>query len=133
MKKGEGSQEKREDLISQGENLSHKGRGLSLRGLLLRGKREIVDAKSIERIAHLARLKITPAEQEGFTHSINRILHFISQLNEVDTDQVSPLVNISRHPMEHRADEVTEAPQLQALLQNAPQNDQNMFVVPKVV
>lgn len=92
-----------------------------------------MDSKSIERIAHLARLSIPSEEQEGFIHNINRILHFISQLNEVDTEQVRPLVNISLHAMVQRADDVTEGNNVKLILQNAPQTDQNMFIVPKVV
>lgn len=92
-----------------------------------------MDSKSIDRIAHLARLKINPAEQEDFTQGIKRILHFISQLSDVDTDQVPPLVNISLHNMPQRADEVIEENQRNLILQNAPQHDQSMFIVPKVV
>ena len=63
----------------------------------------------------------------------NKILSWIEQLNEVDTDNVEPLVSVNDSHISCREDKVTEGNQSAAVLANAPQAEYGYFVVPKVV
>ena len=62
-----------------------------------------------------------------------KILSWIEQLNEVDTDNVEPLVSVNDSHISCREDKVTEGNQSAAVLANAPQAEYGYFVVPKVV
>ena len=57
----------------------------------------------------------------------------MEQLNEVNTDNVEPLVSVNESYITCREDKVTEGNQAQAVLANAPQAEYGYFVVPKVV
>ena len=90
------------------------------------------DQETVKRVAFLSRLKkddkIQATEKE-----FNKILNWVEQLNEVNTDNVEPLVSVNESYITCREDKVTEGNQAQAVLANAPQAEYGYFVVPKVV
>ena len=92
-----------------------------------------LDKSEVEKIAHLARLHISEEDVGEVTKRITDILTLIDQMQSVDTDNVEPLA----HPLDVvqrlRADEVTEADQRDKLQQLAPQTEQGLFLVPKVI
>jgi len=92
-----------------------------------------LDQKTIKRIATLARLKLSDDRIEPMQQDLNRILHFIDQLSEVDTSQVTPMAGGSTLFMPMRKDVVTDGNCVEKVLVNAPEVACNMFVVPKVV
>jgi aspartyl-tRNA(Asn)/glutamyl-tRNA(Gln) amidotransferase subunit C len=87
----------------------------------------------VAKVALLARLRLTPEELQTFTGQLNSIVHFVEQLQELDTRNVEPLA----HGIEVRnvfRDDV-RAPSLprEAALSNAPKRNNECFLVPTVL
>ncbi|MFL4968805.1 MAG: Asp-tRNA(Asn)/Glu-tRNA(Gln) amidotransferase subunit GatC [Xanthobacteraceae bacterium] len=92
-----------------------------------------VDADTVRRIAHLARIKVTDDEIEHLQGELNTILAFFEQLSEVDVEGVEPMTSVMPMQMKKRPDEVTDGGDPEAVLSNAPAREDNFFLVPKVV
>ena len=92
-----------------------------------------VDAATVRRIAHLARIAVDDSEVEHLRGEINAILAFVEQLSEVNVEGVEPMTSVIPMKMKMRADVVTEGDQTEAILQNAPAWQDRFFAVPKVV
>jgi aspartyl-tRNA(Asn)/glutamyl-tRNA(Gln) amidotransferase subunit C len=92
-----------------------------------------VDAPTVRRIAHLARVAVADDEVEHLRGEINAILAFVEQLSEVNVDGVEPMTSVTPMVMKKRADVVTEGDNVEAVLRNAPATEHNYFLVPKVV
>ena len=92
-----------------------------------------VTKKEVEKIAQLAKLKLSEKEKEKFTGQLNIILEYMEKLNELDTTEVEPL----SHPLElsnvFREDKVKPSLPVEKALQNAPARSGNYFKVPKVI
>ncbi len=92
-----------------------------------------VDATTVRRIAHLARIAVSDDEVEHLQGELNAILAFVEQLAEVDVTGVEPMTSVTPMAMKKRADVVTDGGDPDAILKNAPAREGNYFVVPKVV
>ena len=93
----------------------------------------LVDHEMLQKIAHLSRLSVLPDEETELLNSLNGVLTWMEQLNEVDTTGVEPLMYISPDLNVLREDVVANhLPREQALL-NAPQHEGPFFQVPKVL
>ena len=92
-----------------------------------------VDAETVKRVAHLARIRVAEADVEGLRGELNAILGFVEQLNEVDIAGVEPMTSVLPMAMKHRADRVTEGNAAAEITANAPASRSGYFVVPKVV
>jgi aspartyl-tRNA(Asn)/glutamyl-tRNA(Gln) amidotransferase subunit C len=92
-----------------------------------------VDAATVRRIAHLARIAVAEEEIEHLRGEINAILTFVEQLSEVDVRGVEPMTSVTPMQMKRRPDLVTAGGDPDAVLRNAPAREGNFFVVPKVV
>ncbi len=92
-----------------------------------------VDADTVRRIAHLARIKVADDEIEHLQGELNAILALFEQLSEIDLEGVEPMTSVTPMQMKKRADEVTDGGDPDAVLANAPARDDNFFLVPKVV
>ena len=94
-----------------------------------------VDAKTVKRVAHLARIKVSEDEVPQLQNELNGILAFVEQLGGIDVEGVEPMA--SGLPVAAnqnlRADEVTAGGEAEAVMQNAPQQEEHYFLVPKVV
>ena len=92
-----------------------------------------LDKTEVEKIAHLARLHISDAETDEVTSRITDILALIDQMQSVDTDAVEPLA----HPLDMvqrlRKDEVTETNRRDELQTLAPESQDGLYLVPKVI
>ena len=91
-----------------------------------------VDDETVRRIAFLSRLKVDD-KIEATKEEFNKILNWIEELNEVNTDAVEELVAVNEIPLRQRQDEVTAGQQKDAVLANAPAAEYDYFSVPKVV
>ena len=91
------------------------------------------DKSEVEKIAHLARLHISDSEADEVTARIGDILGLIDQMQSVDTDGVEPLA----HPLDVvqrlREDVITEKDQRQDLQTLAPNSQDGLYMVPKVL
>ncbi len=92
-----------------------------------------VDAATVRRIAHLARIAVEEGEVERLKGELNAMLAFVEQLQEVDVAGVEPMTSVTPMKMKMRADAVTDGDNVEAVLKNAPQSDDNFYLVPKVV
>jgi aspartyl-tRNA(Asn)/glutamyl-tRNA(Gln) amidotransferase subunit C len=92
-----------------------------------------VDAATVRRIAHLARIAVADEEVEDLQAELNAILAFVEQLSEVDVSGVEPMTSVTPMAMKKRPDVVTEGGDPAVILQNAPAAEDQFFLVPKVV
>ncbi|HYG40963.1 MAG TPA: Asp-tRNA(Asn)/Glu-tRNA(Gln) amidotransferase subunit GatC [Cytophagales bacterium] len=92
-----------------------------------------VDKNTLRKIAHLARLEFDPKHEEGMIKSMTEILDWVEKLNEVDTENVEPLLHMSEEINVFREDEVRSHLAHERGLQNAPKKDSDYFRVPKVM
>ena len=92
-----------------------------------------VDSALVHRIAHLARIKVEEAEVERLGRELSAILAFVEELNSVDVSGVEPLTSVLPMKMKKRTDIVTDGGKASDILANAPEREDQFFVVPKVV
>ena len=92
-----------------------------------------VDAATVRRIAHLARIAVADAEVEHLKDELNAMLAFVEQLAEVDVAGVEPMTSVTPMAMKMRADEVTDGGIPDDIVRNAPASEDHFFLVPKVV
>jgi aspartyl-tRNA(Asn)/glutamyl-tRNA(Gln) amidotransferase subunit C len=92
-----------------------------------------VDAATVRRIAHLARIAVADDEIEHLQNELNSILAFVEQLSEVKVYGVEPMTSVTPMDMKKRKDVVTDGDNAEAVLKNAPATQDNYFLVPKVV
>lgn len=92
-----------------------------------------IDEATVDKIAHLARLKFSEEEKPEIIGDLNRILTFVDKLNEVNTDNLEPLIYMNEETNRMRKDEVIQTITHKEALQNAPDKDSDYFRVPKVV
>lgn len=92
-----------------------------------------VDSKTVDEIAHLARLEFDESSKPGMINDLNRMLAFIDKLNEIDTSSVEPLIYMSAEKNVLRADEPEVSLTQKEALKNAPKKDSDYFKAPKVI
>ena len=92
-----------------------------------------VDTATVKRVARLARIAVTDESADELRDSLNAILGFVEQLNEVDVEGVEPMVSVVPIAMKKREDRVTDGGIPDEVTGNAPASDDHFFVVPKVV
>jgi aspartyl-tRNA(Asn)/glutamyl-tRNA(Gln) amidotransferase subunit C len=92
-----------------------------------------VDADTVRRVAHLARVAVAEDEVEPLRGELNAILAFVAQLGEVNVEGVEPMTSVTPMAMKMRTDKVTDGNIPDAVIRNAPARQDHFFVVPKVV
>jgi aspartyl-tRNA(Asn)/glutamyl-tRNA(Gln) amidotransferase subunit C len=92
-----------------------------------------IGREEIRRLADLARLSLTPAEENELGEHLNTLLAYVAKLNELNTDGVEPMIHVVEVPAPLREDRVTNEANTEALLQNAPAREGDFFKVPKIV
>lgn len=92
-----------------------------------------IDKKTVQKLAHLSRLELTEKEQEKMGEDLGDILDWVEKLEEVDTSNVEPLGNVNEEPIQLREDKANNYFSGDEALKNAPESDQDHFIVPKVL
>ena len=92
-----------------------------------------IDNETVKRVAFLSRLKVDDDKIEATKEEFNKILNWIEELNEVNTDNVEPLVSVNDTTLRLREDKVSDGNYQEAVLENAPDKEYDYFAVPKVV
>jgi len=92
-----------------------------------------VDKATVRRIAKLARIALPEERVEPMMAELNGILGWIEQLQEVNVEGVEPMTSVVAQKLKMRDDVVTAGGDAAAIVANAPQSEDNFFVVPKVV
>ena len=93
----------------------------------------IIDKKTIEHVALLARLELSEEEKELFASQLGNILTYIEKLKELDTSQVEPMAYATATKNVFRDDEPKPSLDLEETLKNAPGKAMDFFKVPKVI
>lgn len=89
--------------------------------------------EDVKKVAHLSRLEITDEQLAPLTKDLSNILDLVDQLNQADTSDISPLAHSHDLTQRLREDKVTETDQREALMQNAPLKEADLFLVPQVI
>ena len=89
--------------------------------------------KDAARVAKLARLEFDDAALEKVSGELDQILNYMDKLAEVDTEGVEPLYTPVEHVSRLREDEVRKDVKREDVLSNAPEDDGQFFIVPKIV
>ena len=92
-----------------------------------------VDAATVRRIAHLARIAVSEDEVPHLQGELNAMLAFVEQLSEVDVAGVEPMTSVTPMQMKRRQDVVTDGGIADDIVANAPATEGHFFLVPKVV
>ena len=92
-----------------------------------------VDAATVRRIAHLARIAVTETEVPHLQSELNAMLAFVEQLSEVNVDGVEPMTSVMPMEMKKRPDVVIDGEIADDVVRNAPATHDHFFLVPKVV
>ena len=92
-----------------------------------------IDREEVKKVANLARLNITEAEEEAFTTQLNSILDYFGQLSQLDTTDVPPTTRAIETSNITRTDKLTPFPDKEELLKAAPEQQGDFFRVPKII
>jgi len=92
-----------------------------------------VDAATVRRIAHLARIAVRDDEIQHLEGELNAMLAFVEQLSEVDIAGVEPMTSVTPMEMKKRADVVDDGNIADDIVKNAPATEGHFFLVPKFV
>lgn len=92
-----------------------------------------LDKATVANAARLARIKVPESDLDALAGDLSRILDWMEQLNEVDTERVPPMAHVAAMKLKRRADKVTDGDRREDVLANAPDERQGFFAVPKVV
>lgn len=92
-----------------------------------------IERDTVLKMAHLARLEIDEQELGVISTDLERILGFMEKLNELDTENVEPLIYMTDAVNVTRKDEVQHEITHEDALRNAPQRDSDYFRIAKVI
>ncbi len=92
-----------------------------------------IDIKTVDEIAHLARLEFNDDAKQGIITDMNRMLDFVEKLNELNTDTIEPLIYMTQEQNVLREDVPQVTLTQKEALKNAPQKDTDYFKAPKVI
>lgn len=87
----------------------------------------------VDHIAHLSRLEFEGEKKEAIRQDLERIVGFMDKLQEVETDDVEPLIFMTKEVNSLREDEAIETITQDQALKNAPKKDSDYFRIPKVL
>ncbi|MCD7738870.1 MAG: Asp-tRNA(Asn)/Glu-tRNA(Gln) amidotransferase subunit GatC [Lachnospiraceae bacterium] len=91
----------------------------------------MISDETIEYVSILAKLDLSEEQKEAAKKDMGRMLDYIDKLNELDTEGVEPMSHVFPVQNVFREDVVTNGDDSERLLSNAPEEQDNMFVVPR--
>ena len=92
----------------------------------------MITIKDVEHVAKLARLELTEEEKEKFTKQLGDVLKHVDAMNEVDTSNVEPMAHAIDFVNVMREDVPNQEISKEALMSNAPDEENGFFKVPKI-
>ena len=93
----------------------------------------MINQEQLQKIAHLARLEMPESAEKEMMDSMNSVLNWMEELNEINTDNVKPLIHMSLEINALREDKVIPNISREQGLKNAPKQDGQYFRVPKMM
>ena len=92
-----------------------------------------IDKDTVKHISKLASISLDEKKINNLSKDLSSIMTFIEKLNELNTDKTIPLTSIINASLKSRKDEVKDEKIRDQILKNSPENNEEFFVVPKVV
>ena len=92
-----------------------------------------INLKTVKHISKLSRISVDDKEAKKLETDLNSIFNFIEKLNELDTSKTKPLTSVVVTKLQLRKDEIKSKDIRDQILKNSPENNEDFFVVPKVV
>jgi len=92
-----------------------------------------IDLKTIKHISKLSRISVDDEKAKKLVGDLKSIFEFIEKLNKLDTNKVEPLTTIAETKLKFRKDEVKSKDIRNQILKNSPEENEDFFVVPRVV
>ena len=92
----------------------------------------MLDKETVEKVAHLSRLKLTEAELRSIREQLSAVLENFQQISKIETDGVRPLVTPT-DMSQHLRPDIAEKADSEKMLANAPEKSGRLFKVPPVV
>ena len=92
-----------------------------------------IDKDKIIHNGKLARISLEEKKVDSLSKNLSNIFNFIEKLNKIKTDDVKPLTSILDHSLRARDDQVTDGSIREKVLGNAPNKNEEFFIVPKVI
>ena len=89
--------------------------------------------EDVAQIALLARLRLLPEEVDQLTAELQGILQHMDKLKELDTSEVEPFAQALDTTNAFREDVVTNIPNPEGILANAPAKAKSFFKVPRII
>ena len=89
--------------------------------------------KTMKHISKIARISVDEKKAEKLAGDLNSIFKFIEKLNELNTDNIEPLTSVAETTLKFRTDEVKNQNIREQIIKNSPEDNEDFFVVPKVV
>ena len=92
-----------------------------------------IDKDKIKHTAKLARISLDEKKTADLSKDLSNIFKFIEKLNKANTEDVKPLSSILDHSLRSREDKVNDGNIRDQILENAPNKNEDFFIVPKVI
>ena len=92
-----------------------------------------IDKDTVKHISKLARISLDEKKISSLSKDLSSIMKFIEKLDELNTDKVAQLTSIINASLKSREDEVKDGKIRDQILKNSPENNEEFFVVPKVI
>jgi len=92
-----------------------------------------IDKDKIKHTSKLARISLDEKKVESLSKDLSNIFNFIEKLNKINTENVKPLASILDHTLRTREDKVSDGGIRDKILENAPNKNEEFFIVPKVI
>ncbi len=92
-----------------------------------------ITLEQVRHVARLARLELSPDDEQRLRADMDEMLAYVDKLNELDTQNVPPTAQVGEAGTPMRDDAVTNRPAAEAMLANAPSRERGYFKVPKII
>ena len=101
--------------------------------LLEKGNRMSISAEQIDQVASLARIRIDNAEKTALESKLSSILDMVDELQAAETQGITPMAHPLDATQRLRPDEVTESNEREKFQKLAPEAENGLYLVPRVV
>ncbi len=92
-----------------------------------------IDEITVRKVAKLSRLEVSDQQVHKLASQLNSILDYVNKLNELDTADIEPLAHCLPVQNVMREDNIQQSLGTDKVLTNAPERDDNHFIVPKII
>ena len=92
-----------------------------------------ITKSAVERVAHLARIHIEPADIDKYALDLSQILELVEQMNSVPTSEVEPLAHPQNIELRLRTDQETEVDSREQFQAVAPAAERGLYLVPRII